>query len=240
MSSFAWEPTYYPSRLEFQAALLPFAVPSWIEGVTLHHTVVPTQDSWRGMATMRAMGRYYQRLGWNAGPHLYLAPDGIYAGTPLSHPGVHAGPCNAHMVGLEVVGFFDKVGYDIGLSERVYALLVVLLHWMGKDERAVKGHRECKSPKTCPGNAIDMGLVRTQLRERLFDQRFVVTSAGAIVRSGCFNTAPIIRGASVGISLPGYGVKGRAYKGIATWARVKLPSDTRGYIWSGMGRFEPV
>jgi len=238
--SFAWEPTYYPSRLAYQAALRPFAVPSWIKGVVIHHTYTPTQADWRGMATMRAMGKYYQGLGWSAGPHLYLAPDGIYAGTPLAQPGVHAGICNASKIGLEIVGRFDSVGWDIGLRERVYALLVELLHWAGLDETTVQGHRECKSPKTCPGSAIDMTSVRTQLRDRLFDRHFIVTGTGAIVRTGSYPTAPIVRAAPLGLDVPGYPVRGKAHKGNAVWARVKLPSSALGYIWSGMGRFEPV
>ncbi len=238
--TFRWEPTYYPGRLAYQAALLPFAVPNWISGICLHHTVVPTQASWRGMPTMRAMGRYYQALGWDAGPHLFLAPDGVYAGTPLAYPGVHAGPCNAHSIGLEVVGRFDNAPWDIGLRERVYALLTVLLHWMGRDEKAVLGHRECKSKKSCPGRAIDMDDVRRQLHDRLFDRRFVVTSSGAIVRAGSYPTAQVIRAASVGLDLPAHRVSGRAHKGNGNWARVKLPSSVTGYIWSGMGRFEPI
>jgi len=239
--SFAWDTTYYPTRLEYQAALLPFAVPAWIQGVTIHHTWSPTQAEWRGKKSMDALERFYRDTKkWPAGPHLFLAPDGIWAGTPLSHTGVHAGDCNASMIGLEIVGNFDKVPWDIGLRERVYALLILLLHWMGKDERAVKGHRECLPNKSCPGKAIDMTSVRTQLRDRLFDRHFIVTGTGAIVRMGSYPTAPIVRAAPLGLDVPGYPVRGKAHKGNAVWARVKLPSSALGYIWSGMGRFEPV
>lgn len=239
--TFHWDTTYYPSRLEYQAALLPFAVPSWIEGVTLHHTWKPTQADWRGKKSMDALARFYRDTKkWPAGPHLFLAPDGIWAGTPLSHTGVHAGSCNSHMIGLEVVGDFDHQGYDIGLRERVYALLVLLLHWMGRDERAVKGHRECLANKSCPGRALDMGTVREQLRDRLFDQRFVVTGSGAIVRAKTYANAQIIRSAPVGLDVPGYPVKGHSVKGNPVWAKVKLPSGVTGYIWSAMGRFEAV
>jgi len=239
--TFSWNTTYYPSRLEYQAALLPFAVPGWIKGVTIHHTWSPTQADWRGKKSMDALERFYRGTKkWPAGPHLFLAPDGIWAGTPLSHTGVHAGDCNASMIGLEIVGDFDRWPWDIGLRERVYALLVLLLHWMGRDEKAVNGHRDCKSPKTCPGRAIDMNAVRSGLRDRLFDQRFVVTASGAIMRAGCYATAPIIRGAPLGMDLSAYPVSGQTYKGNGRWARVKLPSSVIGYIWSGMGRFEAV
>lgn len=241
MMTFSWQPTYYPSRLEYAAALRPFAVPSWIEGITIHHTWKPTQADWRGRRSMDALERFYRDTKkWAAGPHLFLAPDGIWAGTPLSHTGVHAGVCNPSMIGLEIVGNFDHSPWDIGLRERIYALLVVLLHWMGKDERAVKGHRECLPNKSCPGTAINLGTVREQLADRLFDGRFVVTSQGAIMRSGCYANAPIVRSAPIGMDVSAYAVNGKAHKGNPTWARIELPSGTRGYIWSGMGRFEAV
>jgi hypothetical protein len=241
MSSFAWKPTYYTSRMDYANALLPFAVPSWIEGVTLHHTYRPTQADWRGRKSMDALERFYRDTKkWSAAPHLFLAPDGIWAGTPLSHPGVHAGACNSVMIGLEIVGDFDKQPWDLGLRERVYALLVLLLHWMGKDERAVVGHRECLKNKSCPGKAINMVTVRSQLGERLFDQRFVVTGNGAIVRSGSYATAPIVRSAPRGLDVSAYPVLGKPHKGNARWARVRLSNGMRGYIWAGMGRFEAV
>lgn len=238
--TFHWDIQYYPTRLEYQAALLPFTVPRWIEGVTIHHTWKPTQADWRGKKSMESLGRFYQAKGWSGGPHLFLAPDGIWAGTPLSHTGVHAGACNSVMIGLEIVGDFDKQPWDLGLRERVYALLVLLLHWMGKDEKAVVGHRECLKNKSCPGTAISMVTVRDQVRERLFNQRFVVTGTGAIVRRGSYATAPIVRSAPQGLDVPGYAVLGKPHKGNARWARVKLPNGATGYIWAGMGRFEAV
>jgi len=239
--SFAWQPTYYPGRLEYQAALRPFAVPSWIKGVTIHHTWKPTQATWNGRRSMDALERFYRDTKkWPAGPHLFLAPDGIWCGTPLSHTGVHAGDCNADSIGLEVVGDFDHQPWDIGLKERLFALLVELLHWMGKDEKAVKGHRECLPNKSCPGKAINMEQFRTQLRERLFDRHFIVTGTGARVRSGAYATAPIMRSAPMGFDVMGHSVMGQTFKGNPRWARVKLPSSAIGYIWSGMGRFEPV
>ena len=189
---------------------------------------------------MDSLGRFYQAKGWSGAPHLFLAPDGIWAGTPLSHTGVHAGDCNASMIGLEIVGNFDLQPWDIGLRERVYALLVLLLHWMGRDEKAVAGHRECLKNKSCPGRAIDMNVVRSTVRDRLFDRHFIVTGSGAIVRSGCYPNAPIIRAAPLGMDVPGYPVTGKAHKGNAIWARVKLLDGALGYIWSGMGRFESV
>ena len=207
----------------------------------MHHTWKPTQADWRGRRSMDALARFYRvTKQWPSGPHLFLAPDGIWAGTPLAVPGTHAGVCNKHMIGLEIVGDFDHAPWDIGLRERVAALIVLLLHWMGRDERAVKGHRECLKNKSCPGAAIHMDDVRALIRERLFDQRFLVTNPGAIVRAFPYATAPIVRAAPPGLVFPGHAVRGMAHKGNATWVRVKLPSSLTAYIWSGMGRFEKV
>lgn len=239
--SFAWDTIHYPTRLEYQAALMPFAVPGWIKGVTIHHTFKPTQANWRGERTMEVLKRYYSRtLRWPAGPHLFLAPDGIWAGTPLSHTGVHAGKCNETSIGLEVVGNFDVHGWDIGLKERLYMLVVLLLHWAGLTERAVTGHRECLPNKSCPGSAINMATVRRELHERLFSKRFIVTTDTARVRADARVNSAVIRGLHGGNVLPAHPVRGQLYRGSNIWARVRLPSSVTGYIWGGLGRWEAV
>lgn len=67
--------------------------------------------------------------------------------------------------------------------------------------------------------------------------RFTVT-AHTCVRSRPYPTAPIIRAAHVGESLPAERVDGRAYHGSVEWAKVRLPSSAIGYVWSGFGRWE--
>jgi hypothetical protein len=89
----------------------PWRLPSRI---VLHHTWKPTEASWAGYATMRAMQRYYAGLGWTSAPHIYAAPDGIWLATPLGRIGIHAGTGNGsvaqgwYSIGLEMVGDFDQ------------------------------------------------------------------------------------------------------------------------------------
>ncbi|MCG8352446.1 MAG: N-acetylmuramoyl-L-alanine amidase, partial [Chloroflexales bacterium] len=82
--------------------------------VVLHHTYKPTADAWRGLDTMQAMQTFYRGKGWNAAPHIYCAPDGIWLFTPMSQIGIHAGTGNGSLrtgwysIGVEMVGSFDQ------------------------------------------------------------------------------------------------------------------------------------
>lgn len=239
--AFAWDIQHYPTLASYRDALMPFAVPAWIRygdrpGVTLHHTVVPTQATWRGRRTMEALGRYYRGLGWPAGPHLFLAPDGLYAGTPLAVPGVHAGACNQGSIGLEVVGNFDQQAWGPVLQARVYELTCLLLRWMRRDETSVRGHRECLSNKTCPGAAIAMGTVRTHIRNDLFAaERFRVAVLAARVRDRPDTAGGSLGTLARGATVPCHPVLGGAVEGSREWVRVRLSDGRIGYVWEGLG-----
>lgn len=238
--AFLWETRYYPSRLEYAEALRPFAVPSWCKRITLHHTYKPTAADWRGRRTMDVLERYYHAKGWPSGPHLFLAPDGIWAGTPLASPGTHAGICNKDAIGLEIVGDYDDRPWDLGLRERIYMLLVVLLQWLGATEQQVRGHRECNSPKSCPGRAISMDIVRSDLRARLFDRRFTVAVPAANVRMYPRLNSLILGKAKYGDALHAHPVRGDMLAGSDRWARVKLESGALGHIYAGLGNWSAV
>jgi hypothetical protein len=175
MSSFAWHTIHYPTLDAYRDALLPFARPGWISALTIHHTYRPTVAQWRGKRSMDGLERYYRDVQkWPAGPHLFLAvgspnraDDGIWAGTPLADRGVHAGNCNSNHIGLEIVGDYDLAPWSPALAEQVYGLAVLLCRWGGFGPDRVHGHRECNSPKTCPGAAISMYQVRLEIRRRL-------------------------------------------------------------------------
>lgn len=71
---------------------------NWARGAVIHHTWKPTPGQWRGMTSMQSLKRYYEGLGWTAGPHLFIcagapnpADDGIWQLTPLNLKGIHAG-----------------------------------------------------------------------------------------------------------------------------------------------------
>lgn len=147
----------------------------WVVGVTLHHTVRPTAPMWRGRRTMAALARYYAGLGWDAGPHLFLvhgapnpADNGIWQLTALNERGVHAGPhCNATRIGVEVVGMFDRHTWPPLLEALVVDTLAAFCGWRGLRADSIIGHRDCGSPKSCPGAAVSLPVVRSQVAQRI-------------------------------------------------------------------------
>lgn len=174
MSVFSWETIHYKDLAAYKVALLPFKKPTWIRGITIHHSLIPTRAQWHGRSTMEATKNYYIKKGWSAGPHLFLAeltPDklnnGIWAGTPLATTGIHAGTCNSSHIGIEVIGAYDREPWPFEVAELVYTTCVTLMRWAKITPAQVQGHRECLNNKTCPGRAIDMNAVRNELRRRL-------------------------------------------------------------------------
>jgi len=183
--TFHWEIRQFKTVDEF-AASLPNPVPVWSidgnkqpirpTGITIHHSFIPTLQQWRGKSTMIGTGNFYRDTrGWSAGPHLFVAigspnpaNDGIWQGTPIQFEGIHAGECNKRNVGIEVVGDYNKSKWSDKLEHVMLDIGSMLLIWMGntstQSENHTHGHRECHSPKTCPGSAIDMNDVRTKIK----------------------------------------------------------------------------
>ncbi len=191
--SFAWDGRRLadPDALADYLHTLPR--PTWCRAVVIHHTAVPTLDQWRGQRTMDALRKYYKdevqwldpkgvvQRGWSAGPHLFLAPDGLWVGTPPMTVGVHAGNWNRWSIGVEVVGDYNRVPWSEPTRQRVLATTVALFTWLGIRQAnldTLRGHRECGSPKTCPGSAIDMDQVRAWVQQALTQQhqRYRVSS----------------------------------------------------------------
>jgi hypothetical protein len=189
-----WYPRNIGSVAQLEAYLAALGKVAWCDGATVHHTVAPTIAQWCGLRTMQNIGAYYQSLEWFAGPHLFIAPDGIWQGTPLYSRGVHAGTCNATKIGIEVVGYYDRVAWSETTAQQVYGTLHALARWIGFNAATpnhVLGHRECNSPKTCPGTAINMNSVRTRLQYMLTPVLEVL--AGVLnVRSGPGTQYPIV------------------------------------------------
>ncbi len=155
---------------EFTAYLRSIPRPSWCAGVTNHNTYIPNEKQWRGLASMRSMRDVYIAKGWTAGPHLFLcaaapnsADTGIFQMTPLTRPGVHAGACNTHHLGIENVGDFDA--HPPTLDQYTLLLAVnraILEHW-GLSPSSVNVHNECMTGRTCPGKYLTGAQIRADL-----------------------------------------------------------------------------
>jgi hypothetical protein len=140
-----------------------------------HHTYVPDERTWAGLATMRAMQRFYAGKGWPAAPHLYSAPDGIWLFNPLDRPGIHAnaGNCNLEYqrpvwgrgtltwwsIGLEMVWNGDRSAPSGPVWEQAVIVMGSLSRKLGiPPETLIRFHNEY-SPKTCPGRHVTKAAV---------------------------------------------------------------------------------
>ena len=173
--SFAAEVRHWATPEDLAAYLAGRMPPPWAVGATLHHTVLPLPSQWTGLGSMRNLVSYYRDTKkWPAGPNLFICvgakhpeDDGIWQLTPLDTVGVHAGECNSERWGIEVVGRYDATPWPPALRDVVLGTVTALLHWRGLDARSVNGHRDCHSPKTCPGSAINLDSVRLDIAARL-------------------------------------------------------------------------
>lgn len=190
--SFAWDAKRFATLKDFIDYLWSLPKLNYGGGfptrVIMHHTWKPTISEWRGMESMAALERYYRdeapwtdaqgrpRKGWSAGPHLFVAwgspaPewDGIFQGTPITQPGIHALGCNLE-IGIEVVGNFDLAPWSLPLESLLVGLVGAILDKQGIPVAGgVIGHRDCPSTKTCPGTKVSMERFRSLLVARGVD-----------------------------------------------------------------------
>lgn len=133
--------------------------------VFLHHTWRPTPETWQGRSTMYAMKAYYEKQiwedaqgrkheGWNAGPHLFVAQDGIWLFSDLCYDGVGVYGHNYRTRHIEIVGDYDNQQPSGAILENTIVTLGILHERFGLDIRQLGFHRDF-STKSCPGWAIE-------------------------------------------------------------------------------------
>jgi len=170
----------FATAAELAAYLSAFPSPAWRpSGSTIHNTYKPVERDWRGHTSMLAMRSEYMRKGWTSGPHFYVAVgspqaawDGVWQMTPPLRPGTHAGACNAHRFGIEVVGDFQARHWTTPQRQLLLDTLTALHRWAGVGPDLV-GHRDCMAGRTCPGQFAydDLGQLRADLAQRLTQLR---------------------------------------------------------------------
>lgn len=106
-----------------------------IDKLVFHHTSSPT-ETWDGSASMLHYWNLYRSRGQKAGPHIFIAPSGIWLFTPLWKKGQHAGKeGNKRSIGIEVVGrFFSHPPADHDLCFSVAHTTKTLLNKFPKAE----------------------------------------------------------------------------------------------------------
>lgn len=142
--------------------------------LVLHHTYRPDETSWRGLTTMRGIQKFYAGKGWTAGPHIFAAPDGIWLATPMSQIGIHAGAGNGSLakgwysIGLEMVGYFDKVLPSGKVWEHSLAVMGELSRRLNIPPRQlISFHRDYTNQKSCPGWTVTKEWVWSQVEAYL-------------------------------------------------------------------------
>lgn len=158
-----------PAQLNQHIQQYDPAICSWVRSIVIHHTYRPTPLTWSGISSMKSLERYYTQLGWDAGPHLFICADapapsynGVFQLTALNEVGIHAGVCNNSTWGIEVVGDYDSAPWSLQTTHMVAQSVAYLMKWINLpvNPTTIKGHRDCNSPKTCPGRAINLDAFR--------------------------------------------------------------------------------
>ena len=157
--------------------------------LVIHHTWRPTQKEWRGQASIEGLKSYYENVKkWPAGPHLFIAEDGIWLFTPMNEVGVHAGKANAtwekfgktytgylgwneakylktYSIGIEVVGDYDVEQWSGKTKSNALAAIRILMDRLNVPTEEIYFHRDF-SKKSCPGDAITKDWLFKQLSKR--------------------------------------------------------------------------
>lgn len=148
--------------------------------VVLHHTWSPRVEQWLGLRSMQGIQRYYNGLGWSAGPHIFVAPDGIWLATPMRDIGIHAGYGNSghangqlwYSIGVEMVGDYDHSRPSGAVWEGTKAVLGGLAERLGIAPRQlVSFHRDYTNQKSCPGWSVTKDWVFGEIEAWLSGQQ---------------------------------------------------------------------
>jgi hypothetical protein len=173
--TFIQHPTHY-TLAEFRTMLAGVQLGAWRPRFpTLHNTGVPSLKQWLAYGPTpqerwgASLNRYYEGLGWHAGPHLVVCPDYVWVLCDLTKSGVSVSCWNSETFGIEMIGNYEVGGDDFsggdGAKVRdnaaaVLALLCQIFKWPDLADFApgVKGlhfHRECtRDHHACPGSKV--------------------------------------------------------------------------------------
>lgn len=129
--------------------------------VVLHNTAEPDLAQWRGTSWQKhvdGLVSYYRDVQkWHAGPHLFCAPEGIIAFTPIVTPGIHAPGWNSTCLGVEMVGDYSRDDFNSGDGLKVHQLAVSAVATLDEvfnlDSASLRLHKEdpATTHKGCPG-----------------------------------------------------------------------------------------
>lgn len=119
--------------------------------------------SWTHEQWLRNLAGYYSGMGWQAGPHCFVCPDGVGLFTPLTQHGTHSPSWNSKTWGIETVGEFESEPFASPIADNLIKVLAVLSGKAGLDPAAYQFgrsglhlHKEdpLTSHKSCPGRKV--------------------------------------------------------------------------------------
>jgi hypothetical protein len=156
--------------------------------LVIHHTWKPTKAQWKGESSILGLKRYYEGKNWPAGPHLFIAEDGIWLFTDLAEVGIHAGKGNAtwknlatgglikgyvsssrykllnYSIGIEVVGNYDNKIWTGQTYKNTLSTIKILMNHLDISKSKIYFHRDFSS-KTCPGKAISKNWLNLEIEQ---------------------------------------------------------------------------
>lgn len=164
------------SRAQFPTALAVMTKPTWVKGITLHHTGAPSLSTRPHGLTAQHIENirdfYRNEMGWKGGPHLFVDEDQIWGMNEFSVPGVHAVSFNRTHIGIEVLGDFDIEdplsgrGFECWMS--ALSATNSLLDWLSLPISSVNFHRDDpKTKKSCPGRKVTKDWVHGILKDSI-------------------------------------------------------------------------
>ncbi len=135
-----------------------------IDKIILHHTGDTLLKWKRGEFSISYYKRLYESKGWKSGPHLFVAPEGIYLFTDINIQGIHANSGNKGSIGVEMIGNYDKKIPTGKIWNNTKRVLKNLLNRFNLKPKDIHFHREYNPKKSCPGRAVTKRWVHSEMR----------------------------------------------------------------------------
>ena len=134
-----------------------------INKIILHHTWDTIEEWKEGKVSILYYKKMYEEKGWQSGPHLFIAPEGIWLFTDINLQGRHANEGNKGSVGIEMVGRYDENLPSGKVWENTKTALKILLKKFNLKTKDVHFHREYNPQKSCPGKTVTKKWIKGQL-----------------------------------------------------------------------------
>lgn len=142
------------SKEEFENYIEGKEVKRKIDKIVLHHTWDTIKEWQEGKVSIKYYKEMYEKKGWEAGPHLFIAPEGIWLFTDSEEQGRHANQGNLGSIGIEIIGRYDDKNPSGKIWDNAKFAITILLKKFNLSLKDIHFHREYNPKKSCPGKAV--------------------------------------------------------------------------------------